>query len=123
MIADGFQVTGFEGQIDQAGELNQLPPPFELQGVRADACGVHSVDGHIGFAEAKTEYDVDNAHTRDQLRVLANVRMRDGKTPCPIYIAVPRSCAYALDRVLIDLGLITEKHVRRIHVPEVLLAR
>lgn len=123
MIADGFRLTGFEGRIDQAGELSQLPPPFELRGVRPDVCGVHAGSGHIGFAEAKTEHDVDNAHTRTQLRVLGYVRMRDGKTACPLYIAVPRSCAYALDRVLIDLGLIAAKHVRRIHVPEVLLAR
>ena len=77
----------------------------------------------IGFAEAKTERDVDNAHTRTQLRVLGYARMRDGKTPCPLYIAVPRSCAHALDRVLVDVGLIAARHVRRIHVPEVLLAR
>lgn len=47
--------------------------------------------------------------------------MRDGKTRCPLYIAVPRSAAYALDRVLIDVGLIGSSHVRRLHVPSVLL--
>jgi len=123
MIADGFRLTGFEGRIDQAGPLDRLPPPFELQGVRPDACGVQADGGLIGFAEAKTEHDVDNAHTRAQLRVLGYTRMRDGQIPCSLYIAVPRSCAYALDRVLIDLGLIAAKHVRRIHVPEVLLTR
>ena len=123
MIADGFNLTGFDGQVDQAGALNGLPRPFELHGVRPDACGVHFEGGVIGFAEAKTERDVDNAHTRTQLRVLGYARMRDGKTPCPLYIAVPRSCAHALDRVLVDVGLIAARHVRRIHVPEVLLAR
>ena len=49
--------------------------------------------------------------------------MRDGKTRCPLYIAVPRSAAYALDRVLIDVGLIASKHVKRLHVPGVLLDR
>ena len=44
MIADGFDLTGFDGQVDQAGALNRLPRPFELHGVRPDACGVH-VDG------------------------------------------------------------------------------
>ena len=123
MIADGFNLTGLDGQVDQDGHLNRLPRPFELHGVRPDACGVHVAGGVIGFAEAKTEHDVDNAHTRTQLRVLGYARMRDGKTPCPLYIAVPRSCAYALDRVLVDLGLIAARHVRRIHVPDVLLAR
>lgn len=123
MIADGFNLTGLDGHVHQAGHLNNLPRPFELHGVRPDACGVHIAGGVIAFAEAKTERDVDNAHTRTQLRVLGYARMRDGKTPCPLYIAIPRSCAYALDRVLVDVGLIAARHVRRIHVPEVLLAR
>lgn len=121
MMADGFQITGFDGRIDQAGALNDLPCPFELMGVRPDACGMKDEEGLVGFAEAKTENDVDNAHTRAQLRVLGHVRMRNGKAICPLYIAVPRECAYALDRVLIDVGLIGAKHVRRIHVPGILL--
>ncbi|CAE6878985.1 hypothetical protein R75471_01672 [Paraburkholderia domus] len=122
MMADGFRVTGFDGHIDQAGELNRLPPPFEVRGVRPDACGVHLSGDLIGFAEAKTKNDIDNAHTRAQLRVLGYARMQDGKNSCPLYIAIPRSCAYALDRVLIDVGLIRAKHVYRLHVPEVFLA-
>jgi len=121
MISDGFRVAGFDGRIDQAGELNRLPAPIELRGVRPDACGVSPAEGTLGFVEAKTGGDIDNQHTRQQLRVLGYARMRDGETRCPLYIAIPRSCAYALDRVLIDVGLIGSKHVRRIHVPDILL--
>lgn len=121
MAADGFQLTGFEGSADRGGDWNQLPPPFELFGVRADACGMRPDDGLIGFAEAKTESDVDTPHTREQLRVLGYARMRDGKTRCPLYIAVPSSAVYALDRVLIDLSLIGAKHIKRLHVPSVLV--
>lgn len=121
MVCDGFQLTGFEGSAAQGGHWNELPAPFKLLGIRADACGVRLDDGVIGFAEAKTEDDVDTAHTREQLRVLGYARMRDGKTPCPLYISVPRSAAYSLDRVLIDVGLIASKHVRRLHVPTALL--
>lgn len=120
MVADGFAVTGLEGPVEQAGGLNQLSPPFVISGVRADACGVRSC-GLIGFAEAKTKHDIDNAHTREQLRVLGHARMRDGRRFCPLYIAIPRSCAYVLDRVLVDTRLIGASHVRRIHVPDVLL--
>lgn len=121
MTADGFRLTGFDGRIDQAGDWSELPAPFEIRGVRPDACGVHVLQGLVGFAEAKTATDIDNAHTRAQLRVLGHARMREGSVICPLYLAVPRSCAYALDRVLIDLGLIGRKHVRRIHVPDALL--
>lgn len=123
MMADGFRITGFDGCIDQAGDLSHLPAPAELEGVRADACGVSPADGTFGFVEAKTRDDIENQHTRQQLRVLGYARMRDGRTRCPLYIAIPRSCAYALDRVLIDVGLIGSKHVRRIHVPDILLAQ
>lgn len=118
---DGFRIAGFDGRIDQAGELNRLPPPIEVQGVRPDACGVSQVQELLGFVEAKTHGDIDNIHTRRQLRVLGYARMRNGKHPCPLYIAIPRSCAYALDRVLIDVGLLGTKHLRRIHVPDILL--
>lgn len=121
MVADGYVLTGLEGRIARCTDWSDLPVPFEVGGIRPDACGVHLRCGLIAFAEAKTEEDVDNAHTRKQLRVLGRARMRDGKTPCPVYIAVPRSAAYALDRVLIDIGLIGMAHVRRMHVPNALL--
>ena len=123
MIADGFVLTGLDGHVEQAGLWGPVPAPFEIHGVRPDACGVRAPCGLIAFAEAKTHDDVDNSHTRAQLRVLGHARMRDGKTRCPLYIAVPRSAAYALDRVLVDVGLIGSSHVRRLHVPSVLLER
>jgi hypothetical protein len=123
MMTDGFRIAGFDGRIDQAGELNRLPAPIELEGVRPDACGVFPVGGTFGFVEAKTANDIDNLHTRQQLRVLGYTRMRGGRIRCPLYIAIPRSCAYALDRVLIDVGLIGSNHVRRIHVPDILLVQ
>lgn len=121
MAADGFRLTGFDGRIDQGGDWCCLPAPLEIRGVRPDASGIHDGDGLIGFGEAKTAGDIDNSHTRAQLRVLGYARMRDGSVACPLYVAIPRSCAYALDRVLIDVGLIGRKHVRRIHVPDALL--
>lgn len=123
MAADGFILTGLDGRVEQAGSWGALPAPFQLHGVRPDACAVRTEDGVVAFVEAKTQGDVDNAHTRAQLRILGFARMRDGKTRCPLYISIPRSAAYALDRVLIDLGLIGARHVMRLHVPNVLLER
>jgi hypothetical protein len=121
MTVDGFDVTGFDGRADRAEAFGELPHPFAVYGVRADACGVHRIDGQFGFAEAKTASDIDNAHTRAQLRVLGFARMRGSAASCTLYLAIPRSSAYALDRVLIDVGLIGKPHVRRIHVPDILL--
>lgn len=120
MLADGFQIKGFDGASDAVVEFSQLAAPFQLHGVRADALGFHDERGMFAFAEAKTASDINNKHTRAQLRVLGRVRVRGGSL-CPLYLAVPRSCAYALDKVLIETGLIGARHVFRIHVPEALL--
>jgi hypothetical protein len=119
MLADGFSIAGFDGATGEAIELSGLPAPFELEGVRADAWGIENETGLIGFAEAKTARDINNNHTRKQLRILGRARVRGSL--CPLYLAVPRACAYDLDRVLIDTGLIGARHIRRIHVPQVLL--
>jgi hypothetical protein len=121
MVADGFVVTGFDGHVDQGEAFGALPRPSAICGIRADAYGVHQRECLVGLAEAKTASDIDNAHTRAQLRVLGFARMRGSAVSCPLYIAIPRSRAYALDRVLIDVDLIGKSHVRRIHVPDILL--
>lgn len=122
MATDGFALAGFDCEAEQAGYWNALPPPFRLHGVRADACGIRAEDGMMAFGEAKAPGDIDNSHTRDQLRVLGFTRMRKTKLRCPLYLAVPRSCAYALDRVLADVGLLGARHLVRLHVPEAMIA-
>jgi hypothetical protein len=121
MAHDGFALTAVDGTIPRSGEFANLPTPPVIQGVRPDAMARHSREGIFGFAEAKTARDVDTSHTREQLRVLAFTKMQGHEGFCPVYLAIPRSAAYSLDRVLIDLRLLGKSHVRRIHVPEVLL--
>lgn len=75
----------------------------------------------IAFGEAKTFDDIDTGHTRRQLEVLGKTYMKGLSTPCPLYMGIPRSAAYELDRVLIDAGLLGAKHIVRIHVPDILL--
>jgi hypothetical protein len=121
MAADGFVLGGFEAKAIQAGIWNALPPPFVLKGVRPDAWGLRTKDSLFAFAEAKAANDIDNKHTRSQLRVFGHTKMRSNAHQCPLYIAIPWSAAYVLDHVLIDLGLISARHIVRLHVPEVLL--
>src|SRR5262245_23121382 len=121
MTADGFLLGGFEAYARQAGVWNALPAPFDLQGQRPDAWGVRAEDSLFAFAEAKTSNDIDTRHTRAQLRVFGFTKMRHSVQRCPLYIAIPRSSAYRLDRVLSDLGLISARNVIRLHIPEPLL--
>ena len=120
MLSDGFCMTGVDGWVDRLGLPSDFPRPPMIQGVRPDASGWHASEKIEAFVEAKSERDVDNAHTRKQLRELSSLRSSSGK-PCTLYLAIPRGAAYALDKVLIDLGLLRAANVRRVHVPAILL--
>lgn len=122
MNADGFVLGGFESAARQAGAWNSLPAPFALKQVRPDAWGLRSRDSLLAFAEAKTSGDIDTKHTRTQLRVFGFAHLANDPRPCPLYVAVPRSCAGSLDRVLTDIGLICARHVVRLHIPDALLS-
>ena len=121
MLRDGFTMVGLDGKVEQGGLPNDFPRSPTIHGIRPDACGVKAAQDIVGFVEAKTEGDIDNAHTRKQLETLTNLRMPKSGKPCHVYVVIPRADAYALDRVLIDLGLLRAQHVRRVHVPGVFL--
>lgn len=120
MTSDGFLVAGCDGSIPQGGCWNALPRPPALVGVRPDACGIAPVSGEFAFGEAKTCQDIDTLHTRKQLRVFGRLMHRKGMT-CRLYIAVPRSAAGVLDRVLCQVGLQGARHVFRLHIPDSLI--
>lgn len=117
MTADGFLVAGCEGSMPQGGQWNGLPPPPKMSGVRPDAYGI-AFTGEFAFGEAKTFQDIDTAHTRKQLSVFGHHLDADGKSVCRLYIAVPRSAAGLLDRVLGQVGLLGARHVVRLHIPD-----
>jgi hypothetical protein len=120
MVKDGFLVSGFDGRAPRADEWSSLRTPFTFRGIRADVWGQREQDHLIAFGEAKTFRDIDTTHTRRQLEVLGKTKMKGAKI-CPLYIAVPRSAVYELDRVLIDVGLLRAKNIVRLHIPDVLV--
>lgn len=121
MTRDGIVLTGFEGPAPYAGVWNRLPPPFSIAGVRCDASGVVPVTDEIAVGEAKTADDLATEHSHRQLRVFGGLRDKRSGALCRLYIAVPRSAVYELDRALIATGLIGARHVVRLHIPDVLL--
>lgn len=121
MIRDGFSMMALDGKVERGGFPDDFPQSPVVHGVRPDACGINAKEELVGFVEAKTENDVNNLHTRMQLKTLGSLHMPTTGQPCPVYIVIPRAAAYALDRVLIDTGLIRARHVRRVHVPAVFL--
>ncbi len=122
MTADGFLVAGCDGSMPQGGLWNTLSPPPELGGVRPDAYGIAPATGEFAFGEAKSCQDIGTPHTRKQLRVFGRLMHGEGRTKCRLYIAVPRSAARVLDRVLCQVGLQGARHVVRLHIPDCLIA-
>lgn len=118
MTADGFLVAACDGSIPQGGFWSALASPPELAGVRPDVCAIAPATGQFAFGEAKTCQDIDTDHTRKQLRVFGRLLRRDTGTECRLYLAVPRSSASLLDRVLVQIGLLGARHVVRLHIPD-----
>jgi hypothetical protein len=121
MTRDGLVLTGFDGPAPYAGGWNNLPPPFSIAGVRCDASAVVPKTDEVAVGEAKTADDLATEHSRRQFRVFGGLVDTRSGAFCRLYIAVPRSAVYELDRALIATGLIGRRHVIRLHVPDVML--
>jgi hypothetical protein len=75
----------------------------------------------IAVGEAKSADDLASEHSRHQLRIFGGLVDRRSGALCRLYIAVPRSAVYELDRALIATGLIGARHVIRLHIPDIML--
>jgi hypothetical protein len=120
MTSDGFVVTACDGPLPQGGLWNAVPGSIEACGVRPDAWAVAPTTGAIAIAEAKTFGDVVNAHTRTQLRTVGRFVLSSG-SDSRLYVAVPRSAAPILDRVIHEAGLSGTQQLVRVYVPDCLL--
>lgn len=121
MQADGFVPIAYDGNLPQFDCERRLHYPPNLGGLRPDAIAFSPVIGSFAFGEAKTEDDLDSDHTRNQFRRYATITSDCDFSRNAIYVAIPRSAAMALDRLLRDVGLIAARHVRRLHIPDCLI--
>jgi hypothetical protein len=118
MAQDGFVPAACDGPMPQGGVWNELCPSWKLGAFRPDAWGT-SVDGRrVAICEAKSSDDILNPHSRSQLAVFGSFVRRRGR----LYLAVPRSDAWRLDKILASLGLAGAPFVVRIHVPDCFLS-
>ncbi len=122
MTVDGYSVRAYDGPTPQGGVWNELPCPLLIHNVRPDVLGV-AADGRIAIGEAKTADDLCSVHTRQQLSILRSVVEYQRQPTIKLYLAIPRSACRALDRALVKVGLIGNRHVVRLHVPDCLVSR
>ena len=122
MQADGFVPMACDGILPQFDCERHLRYPPNLGGLRPDAVAFSPLRSTFAFAEAKTEDDLDSEHTKHQLRRYATLIGDVGFGTGCVYISTPRSAAMALDRLLRDANLLTAKQIRRLHIPDCLIA-
>lgn len=122
MTSDGYKVRAYDGPTPQGGVWNSLPVPSTIGNIRPDVWGVIPNTHALALGEAKTASDLCSAHTRQQLNVLRNLLEKQQDWTVKVYVAVPRSAVQDLDRALIATGLIANRQVVRLHIPDCLLS-
>lgn len=119
MASDGYTIRGYDGPTPQGGIWNRLPPPPLIQDIRPDVFGARNGFVDIAYGEAKTASDLMSAHTNRQFQVLAET-VACGQAR--LYVTVPRSASCLLDKTLNRVGLLGNRGVVRLHVPDVLVS-
>ena len=114
MREEGVTVYGIDGNYPGLfGENISLPP--QILRHRPDAIGVKA-DGQICIGEAKTENDIENNRTYEQLQDFSSVEM-NGKL-CDVFVGVPQAGEDLFNRTLARWGLRESQNIHLLFVPD-----
>lgn len=114
MREEGVIVHNIDGNYAGLfGEKTTLPP--QILRHRPDAFGINS-SGHVCIGEAKTEGDITNTRTYEQLHDFATVELNGAK--CDVYVGLPQSCEYIFKEKLKKLGLRECENIHALYIPD-----
>ena len=114
MREEGVTVYGIDGNYPGLfGENISLPP--QILRHRPDAIGVKA-DGQICIGEAKTENDIENNRTYEQLQDFSSIEM-NGKL-CDVFVGVPQTGEDLFNRTLARWGLRESQNIHLLFVPD-----
>ncbi|MCL4474722.1 MAG: hypothetical protein M1508_00645 [Nitrospirae bacterium] len=114
MREEGATVYGVDGNYPGLfGERISLPP--QIMRHRPDAIGVKA-DGQICIGEAKTENDISNSRTYEQLQDFSAVEL-NGRL-CEVFIGVPQTGEDLFNRSLERWGLKGSQNIYVLFVPD-----
>ncbi len=114
MREEGATVYGVDGDYPGLlGEDVSVPP--QILRHRPDAIGVMA-DGQICIGEAKTENDIENSRTYEQLQDFSSVEF-SGKL-CEVFIGIPQTAEGPFNRSLDRWGLKGAENIHLLIVPE-----
>lgn len=110
----GATVYGIDGNYPGLfGEKISLPP--QILRHRPDAIGVRA-DGQVCIGEAKTEGDILNSRTYEQLQDFSSVEL-NGKL-CEVFVGVPQTGEDLFSRSLERWGLKGSQNIHVLIVPD-----
>lgn len=114
MREEGAAVYGVDGNyLGLFGEKMALPP--QILRHRPDAVGVKE-NGQICIGEAKTENDITNSRTYEQIQDFSSAEL-NGKL-CEVFIGVPQSCEDLFNKSLGKMGLKECHNLHVLFIPE-----
>ncbi len=114
MREEGTTVYGVDGNyLGLFGEKIALPP--QILRHRPDAIGVKE-NGQICIGEAKTENDITNSRTYEQIQDFSSAVL-NGKL-CEVFIGVPQSCEDLFNKSLGKMGLQECHNLHVLFIPE-----
>ena len=108
----GYRIFFLEGKFV---EENQLPIPPKILRHRPDALGI-SVYGQVCICESKTNHDINTNRTKEQLIDFSNIELNGFL--CEVFIAIPKSAEYVLNKVLRDIKLYKKNNIFILKVPD-----
>jgi hypothetical protein len=114
MREEGATIYGIDGNYPGLfGEQVSLPP--QIMRHRPDAIGVKR-DGQICIGEAKTENDISNIRTYEQLQDFSSTEL-NGKL-CEVFIGLPQIGADLFNKSLDKWGLKGSQNIHILVVPD-----
>ena len=117
MREEGIVIYGIDGNYPGLfGEKIPLPP--QILRHRPDAIGIKE-DGQVCIGEAKTENDITNKRTYEQLVDFTSIELNGKK--CEVYIGIPRSSSDSFNKRLQKIGLKRCNNLHILYVPDELI--
>jgi hypothetical protein len=110
---DGFTIVSIDGNCAGAfGKTTELPPKILRH--RPDVMAINEA-GQICIGEAKTENDIDNIRTSEEINDYVNTEL-NGK-PCFVVIGIPKSSISDLNKVFLKIGITEFNNIFVLQVP------
>lgn len=111
---DGFTIISIDGNLSGTfGEKMNLPPKIIRH--RPDVIATNEY-GLICIGEAKTENDINNQRTSEELYDYANTELNGEQ--CFVIIGIPQSSKQTLNNLLIKTGISNYQNIFILYVPD-----